>query len=446
MSDMTAFERQLSGEITGLMGPENPVDDAAIFTAITTTQSPKWRFQSMFNATKFVVGAAIVALFGGFLLSGVHSETATIPGAPSHNTFVVDQDGSGDHTTISEAVEAALDGDTILIKPGTYIEAILVEKDIALMGEGDRETIVIEAPEDGPTSFTGFFNRRSSDAPYAVLLKDTAATLSGLSFRGERAQVHANGGGPMMEDLFFDRVGRTYEGDAYVGGGVTMTGGTTATFRGNTLTEGGAITIYDGSEPLIEDNTLTGGPYIVGHLGDGAVIRGNVISGANVWGMLIVDPTTALIEGNTITDVPTGIRVGWPNHGTGVDPVIRANTISGSNGIRIMKEANPTIIENTLTGHRITIAIAGSDARIADNELRDNGRGIVINAGSPALDGNSIRGGTTGIEISGSDATPILNGNIVCDNEKNLVLSEDTEVPDTTGNDICPDDPAKSSE
>jgi hypothetical protein len=32
---------------------------------------PQWRFQSMFNATKFVVAGAIVALFGGFLLSGV---------------------------------------------------------------------------------------------------------------------------------------------------------------------------------------------------------------------------------------------------------------------------------------------------------------------------------------------------------------------------------------
>jgi len=36
-----------------------------------TPLSPKWRFQSMFSATKFVVAGVIVALFGGFLLSGV---------------------------------------------------------------------------------------------------------------------------------------------------------------------------------------------------------------------------------------------------------------------------------------------------------------------------------------------------------------------------------------
>jgi len=71
MDDMNAFERQLSVEVTRLMGPVRPVDDLAVFSAITATQSPKWRIQSMFSATKFVVAGVIVALFGGFLLTGV---------------------------------------------------------------------------------------------------------------------------------------------------------------------------------------------------------------------------------------------------------------------------------------------------------------------------------------------------------------------------------------
>ena len=71
MDDMNAFDRQLASVVLQRVGPSRPVDDAAIFTAITATQSPKWRFQSMFSATKFVVAGAIVALFGGFLLSGV---------------------------------------------------------------------------------------------------------------------------------------------------------------------------------------------------------------------------------------------------------------------------------------------------------------------------------------------------------------------------------------
>ena len=71
MDDMNAFERQVAGEFVRRAGPVRPVNAAAIYTAITTTQSPKWRFQSMFSATKFVVAGAIVALFGGVLLAGL---------------------------------------------------------------------------------------------------------------------------------------------------------------------------------------------------------------------------------------------------------------------------------------------------------------------------------------------------------------------------------------
>jgi hypothetical protein len=70
MDDMNAFERQLAGEVVSEMAPSRLVDAAAVFAAVDTTQSPKWRFQSMFSATKFVVAGVIVALFGGFLLAG----------------------------------------------------------------------------------------------------------------------------------------------------------------------------------------------------------------------------------------------------------------------------------------------------------------------------------------------------------------------------------------
>ena len=71
MDDMQAIEQRITRELLRRAGPSELVDDAAIFTAITATQSPKWRFQNMFSAAKYVVAGAIVALFGGFLLAGV---------------------------------------------------------------------------------------------------------------------------------------------------------------------------------------------------------------------------------------------------------------------------------------------------------------------------------------------------------------------------------------
>ena len=71
MTDMTAFERQLSGEIAGLMGPVRSVDDLAIYESVTAANRPqRWGF-TMFSALRFVAAGVVVALFGGFLLAGV---------------------------------------------------------------------------------------------------------------------------------------------------------------------------------------------------------------------------------------------------------------------------------------------------------------------------------------------------------------------------------------
>jgi hypothetical protein len=78
MDDMTAFEQRLAADAVRAAGPPQPVDVAAVF-ASATTQSPKWRFQSMFSATKFVVAGVIVALFGGFLVSGVLTQQGEEP-------------------------------------------------------------------------------------------------------------------------------------------------------------------------------------------------------------------------------------------------------------------------------------------------------------------------------------------------------------------------------
>jgi len=62
MDDMQAIEQRLTRELRRRAGPSEPVDDAAIFTALTNIESPKWRFRSMFSATKFAVAAAVAAV------------------------------------------------------------------------------------------------------------------------------------------------------------------------------------------------------------------------------------------------------------------------------------------------------------------------------------------------------------------------------------------------
>ena len=66
-------------------------------------------------------------------------------------TIVVDQSGGGTVKTIGEAVARAEDGDTILVKTGTYDESVTVTKDVTIRGDGDRADVIVELSAEGST-------------------------------------------------------------------------------------------------------------------------------------------------------------------------------------------------------------------------------------------------------------------------------------------------------
>ena len=54
--------------------------------------------------------------------------------------IIVAADGTGDVTTIAAGVAQARDGDTVLVRPGTYREQVVIDKAIELRGEIARRT------------------------------------------------------------------------------------------------------------------------------------------------------------------------------------------------------------------------------------------------------------------------------------------------------------------
>lgn len=59
------------------------------------------------------------------------------------NEFIVDINGNGDFTSISDAIKSAQDGTTILVKSGVYREHFIIDKKIILQGDADKDSTPI---------------------------------------------------------------------------------------------------------------------------------------------------------------------------------------------------------------------------------------------------------------------------------------------------------------
>lgn len=398
----------------------------------------------MLSSTGLTAGVAALLLA---VAVGTPTEPTQPPAAGAARELVVAQDGSGDFTTITDAVAEAADGDTVLVRPGTYTEAFVIEADIAVVGDGPREDIVITAPEGGPTAAVSSLS--SAAAPYAVLLDDTTATLSGFTFRGLSSQVHIHGGAPTVSDLHIESVGmphtQTNPADTMGFGSLesssmVINGGSRAVVRGNLITHGAPIMFFDDSEPIIEANHLADGPYIWGYDGDGTIIRGNTIERSTVRAIGVFTPTPLTIEGNIISD-PGTIGIHLLEGGA----TVTGNTIKGASdsGILVAGMGLATalaLVDNELIDNATGISSSARDGVIEGNAVTGGQTGIVLVTGSPVVRNNTIEGASgRGLVIAQSVGTPTLTGNRSCGNGENLYVAEGANVEIDDTNEICED-------
>lgn len=97
---------------------------------------------SKHGKTKIVIITAIVVLM---IIFSYFSYTLFIPSkvtlSPGTDITVDDDDGA-DYNSIQDAINAAKDGDTIFVYSGTYLENVVVDKRINLIGEEKDITII----------------------------------------------------------------------------------------------------------------------------------------------------------------------------------------------------------------------------------------------------------------------------------------------------------------
>lgn len=477
MSDELMLEREIQETLIERVpfAPPNHLLQSFEFNARRARRYPRWlaliKEPTMRTDSRLAVGSptarSAAVLIATMLLALALAAVGTAGQRllAADGPIVVDAAGGGDFTTIKQAVAAAEEGDEVLVMPGTYTESLIIDKDIVVRGE-DRDSVVISAPDDGPTATLYDEDEPESD-PYAILLQDSNATLRDLTLRGLRSEVFASGGSPTLEGLLFDATGFPFRGSASAtGSSIVVNRGSTATIRRNELVGGGPIGVFDGSEPLVEYNLLRGGPHIWGDPGDGAIYRGNTIEEPFMWAIgLFAEDGSPTAESNVIIRPGrSGIEI-WAGQ-----PIVRNNTIEGAGQTGINVDGDPQLgnVAPHLEGNTIdeaglwAISVRGAEAVVKDNVITGSGiawqagegsivgntvtegsAGLVISSGTPLVSGNDIEAmANRGIAV-GRGANPTLSGNRSCGNRENFVVLEGAAATDDGTNEFCEDAPAE---
>lgn len=194
-------------------------------------------------------------------------------------TIYVDWNGGGDYLTIQAGIDAAVDGDTVLVAPGTYVENVdFLGKEITVQSEDGAELTVIDGNQSGSVVtftfssgetelvFLDGFTIRNGDSPQGggIYCRESSPTITNCTISANDADWE---GGGIYCELFSTPTIKNCtisENFAKMGGGIGCDRVSDPEIRNCMISEnistdyGGGIYCLLNSRPTITNCTLAG--------------------------------------------------------------------------------------------------------------------------------------------------------------------------------------------
>jgi hypothetical protein len=314
-----------------------------------------------------------------------------------------------DYQNVASAIGNSTDGDTILIKPGTYEgqndQSLIITKSISLVGKNPNETII----KIHPTTYQ-YYDFLFGTTTYTVPVIDVEANhvkISGLTVSSDAGQmVFMNGNYDQIIGCILPEVDVNGNYDQIMG-----------CILKNEVENG---VVCHGSQCLIADNIISGkqitGPYDgISVSGDSNTIHGNSIS--NIGNAVYLSGTANIVNNNTIQNCQKGIEIG-----------------GSLNSIYANK------IENNVGG--LELFGQGSNNAFYDNYVFNNSFGIFLSSYSNSLSSgvnntayhNNFVGNVEQIKKGGGELNVFPTGNY--DNGKEGNYWSDYNGSDANGDGV----------
>ncbi len=350
------------------------------------------------------------------------------------------------YSTIQSAINAASEGATISIAKGTYVENVVVNKPVTLMGSGTGT--VVEPATSNPVCEGG--SLCGGAASNVFLVEANNVTITKLKVEGDNPGLTSGvvvGGKDIdaRNGIITNHLAGKYTGltvskvtvaDVYLRGIYASTSGGTFNFNHDTVenvqAENASIAMFafEGSG-VMEDNKVSNandaisanwskGISFIGNKitksesgvhtdnnggsgGSADLIKGNKVSecktgGYGVW--VFAPYVSATVEGNKVSGCAIGLAA-FGSQVSGQGPTFTANKVDGTGA---------TVTEGLTYGAYITTDLLGFEfgdvtATLSKNQIENYGVGVFVTQTSPT--GEDKAGGQA--TVSGADNT--IKGN-----------------------------------
>ena len=235
----------------------------------------------------------------------------------------------GDYSTIQEGINNSVDGDMVLVSPGTYFENINFNgKNISLIGE-NRETTTIDGGQNG--SVVTFQSGETS----AAILRHFRITNGNADSGGGISCVYSS---PTLDNLEISNNHANYNGAGiYCDGGSSPLTLNTIITQNSSGENGGGISIFN-SAPQFDEVQI---------------INNSAASDGGGFRWFSATPTLkkVIISGNT---APNGAGIScWDNSNSSLTNVVIINntaSITGG-GLFIRNNSHPVLLNSIVWGN-----------------------------------------------------------------------------------------------
>ena len=247
-------------------------------------------------------------------------------------THVVDAYQRGDFATVSAAIQAAKPGDRILVRPGLYEEALVVDKPLEILGDGPVSDIEIRARDANVLAFRASIGRVAN-----LTLRQAGGGGKWLGVDITQGRLDLEGCDISSQSLAC----------------VAIRNGADPRLRRNKIhgSQQSGVFALDSGLGTLEDNDISGNAYAGVEIKTGGhpALRRNQIHDNKESGVYVHDHGLGTLEDNDITgNADAGVEIMTDGH-----PTVRANRINrnGDQAVWIHEGGRGVLEDNDLTGN-----------------------------------------------------------------------------------------------